>query len=397
MQALIWRYLWGSPRPLIRWLLRLSFGGLALSAWAWIVVASVFNGFSSFLEEVFQRADPHIRLVGRGLTDSLREALESLPEVEAASGVYERVAILRYGGRQAVVRLRLVDEKYPEVSRIGTQLLWGENFPLREKHLLVGAGVAGQLALADLEEEALWVYLIPSGRRIAFAGMEGLLKQRAQVQGIFSVQKEYDDTWVIARQSDWKDIQGKEYDLIEIHLASSVKIESFVKVLRRRLGGNVEIQDPRRQHEGLYRVLAQEKVLARIGLFFLLLLTLMGIISSLSAFLLLGRRDWALYQALGASHQWVRQFLQRLAVVLLLGATFTGFFLGTVTVLLQDKFKIVKLRGGEGFLLQYFPVRLAWEDFLWLLGLVGLAAVFVSVYIRYQLRRLDLRSALQGD
>ncbi|MCX8112090.1 MAG: hypothetical protein N3E49_02670 [Bacteroidia bacterium] len=397
MWILIWRYLWRSPRPVVRWLLRLSFAGLLLSGWAWLVVASVFNGFSAFLETVFQRADPQIRLVGRGLTDSLRQALEARPEVEVAAGVYERVAILRYGGRQAVVRLRLVDERYPKVSRIGTQLLWGDNFPMRPRHALIGAGVASQLALADLKEEALWVYVIPSGRRIAFMGMEGLLKQRIDVQGIFSVQKEYDDTWVIARQSDWTSFRDLAYDVIELHLAPSTKIENFIKTLRRELYPSIEVQDPRRQHEGLYRVLAQEKVLARIGLFFLLLMTLMGVVSTLSAFLLLGRRDWALYQALGASPSWIHRLLQGLAVALLLGATGAGLLLGTIVVILQDTFRFIKLRGGEGFLLEYFPVRLAVEDYLWLLALISGVAVLLSLYMRYQLGRIDLRSALQGD
>lgn len=397
MWLLLWRYLWRSPRPVTRWLLRLSFTGLALSAWAWLVVASVFNGFSAFLEEVFQRADPHVRLVGQGLTDSLRQALEALPEVEAAAGIYERIAILRYGGRQAIVRLRLVDERFPQVSRIGTQLLWGENLPLRPKSILIGAGIAAQLAITDLEEEALWMYVIPSGRRIAFAGMEGLLKQRVDIQGIFSVQREYDDSWVLARQADWPSLRGGTYDIIELHLHDSTQIPPFIKSLKKALSPGIEVQDPRSQHEGLYRVLAQEKVLARLGLFFLLLLTLTGVISTLSAFLLLGRRDWALYQALGGSRGWVHKLLGGLSGGLLLGAAVVGLLLGTATVLLQDTFHLVKLRGGEGFLLRYFPVQLAVEDYLWLIGLLIAVQGALTLYVRYQLYQIDLRSSLQGD
>lgn len=397
MWLVIWRYLWRSPRPAIRWLLRLSFGGLLLSAWAWVVVASVFNGFSAFLEEVFQRADPHIRLIGRGLTDSLRLELESRPEVEAATGVYERIAVLRYGGRQTVVRLRLIEDRFAQVSQIGTQLLWGEGFPLSPGGLLMGAGVAARLALTDLEEETLWVYLIPSGQRLAFTGMEGLLRRKAQVQGIFSVQKEYDDTWIIARQADWREVREAAYDVIELRMKDQRRIEPFMKELQKQIPPGISIQDPRRQHEGLYRVLAQEKVLARVGLFFLLILTLTGVISTLSAFLLLGRRDWALYRALGAPELWTETLLQRLSGVLLLGATGAGLLLGTGLVILQDRYHLVKLRGGEGFLLQHFPVKLAVEDFLWLIGLLFGVYVILVLYVRYKLRRVDLRSSLQGD
>ena len=141
MYRLIWRYLWRSPRPVIRWLLLLSGMGLMLSAWAWVVVASVFNGFSAFLEEVFQRVDPHIRIVGPGLTDSLVSALRQRPEVAAVSGVYERIGVFKYGQRQAVVRVRLVDKAYAQVSRVGAQLVYGEGFPLVSQGVLLGAGV----------------------------------------------------------------------------------------------------------------------------------------------------------------------------------------------------------------------------------------------------------------
>ncbi|MCX7652953.1 MAG: ABC transporter permease [Bacteroidia bacterium] len=397
MGALIWRYLFRSPRPIIRWLLRLSFIGLSLSAWAWIVVASVFNGFSDFLEEVFQRADPQVRLIGRGLSDSLRSAIEKYPEVLAASGIYERIALLRYGGRQAAVRLRLVDEKYPQVSHIGSQLLWGETFPLRPKAILMGAGIAAQLAVADAEEMPLWIYVIPSGKKIAFVGLEGLQKQKGVIQGIFSVQKEYDESWVIARQADWTNLRLSDYEVIELRLRPGYSIERFIKHLKSALPSQIHIQDPRQQHEGLYKVLSQEKVLARIGLFFLLILTLTGVISTLSAFLLLGRRDWALYQALGASQSWVERFLRHLNLALLATAISSGLLLGTATVILQDQYHLVKLRGGEGFLIEHFPVKLAVDDYLWMIGLVAGAFMLLSAYTKYQLRQIDLRSSLQGD
>ncbi|MEN3040313.1 MAG: ABC transporter permease [Bacteroidia bacterium] len=397
MGALIWRYLLRSPRPVIRWLLRLSFVGLALSAWAWIVVASVFNGFSTFLEEVFQRADPQVRLVGQGLSDSLRQALEQYPEVAAASGILERIALLRYGGRQAVVRLRIVDQKFAQVSQIGSQLLWGEAFPLRPKGVLMGAGVAAQLAVADVEEMPLWIYVIHSGKKIAFTGIEGLQRQKGIIQGIFSVQKEYDESWVIARQEDWPTLRSSTYEAIELRLRSGYSIEPFIKRLRAILPVQIQIQDPKQQHEGLYKVLLQEKFLARIGLFFLIILTLTGVISTLSAFLLLGRRDWALYQALGAPRDWIERLLRRLSLTLLITAVSTGLLLGTVTVILQDRYHLVKLRGGEGFLIEHFPVRLAAEDYLWLIGLVGGAFILLSAYSKYQLRQIDLRASLQGD
>lgn len=396
MLFLVWRYLWYGQRSVVRWLLRLSFGGLVLGGWAWIVVASVFNGFEAFLEEVFQRADPHVRLVGRGLTDSLGQAVAAMPEVKAVAGVYERIAILRYGMRQAIVRLRLVPASYPAVSQIGAQFIYGEGFPLQAKHLLIGAGIAARLAILE-SEEPLWVYVIPSGRRLAFTGVEGLLRQKARVQGIFSVQKEYDESWVIALADDWKGVQAASYETIEIRLHEGVRLETFLRKLRASLPAGIEAQDPRQQHQGVYRVLAQEKLLARAGLIVLLILTASGVISTFSAFFLLTRRDWALYQALGAPFRWNTTLSTSISLALLMGGSGIGILLGTLTVILQERFHWVRLRGGEGFLIEHFPVKLSAEDYVWFGGLMVGLGVLLAIYTWYQLRRVDLRAALQGD
>lgn len=396
MYRLVWRYLWRSPRPVIRWLLLLSTMGLALSAWAWVVVTSVFNGFSAFLEEVFQRVDPHIRIVGPGLNDSLIRSLRQRPEVAAASGVYERIGVLKYGQRQAVVRVRLVDKAYAQVSRVGAQLVYGEGFPLISQGVLLGAGVANRIVLLDIEEQPLWLYLIPSGKKLAIRGMEGLLRRRVLPQGIFSVQREYDDSWVIGAQADWPEVHGP-YDVIEVRLREGYKVEKVLLALRKELAGGRILQDARKQHEGLFRILAQEKVLARIGLFFLMLLTVSGAISTLSTFFLQNKRDWVVYHTLGVPMQWVGRLLTYIGGALLFFGGVCGSLIGIVTVWTQDRFHWAKLRGGEGFLLQHFPVRLQVNDFLWLAGIFVGIAIFFAFYLRYQLSRLSIRAALQGD
>ncbi|GIV24528.1 MAG: membrane protein [Bacteroidia bacterium] len=396
MWWLAWRYIWASPRSVVRWLVRLTFLVVALSVAAWIGVASVFNGFAAFLEEVFQRVDPDVRLEGVGLSDSLLQVLRRWSGVEAASGVYERIALLRYGQRQAVVRLRLVDEAYPQVSRVGHQLVLGESFPLDRKGVLIGSGVAVRLALLDPSESPLWMYVIPSGKRLAHYDPEALPHKRVFPQGIFSVQREYDESWVIAAQRDWPEIRGS-YDVIELRLRPGRAVEKFLPALKRRLPAGVFAQDMRAQHAGFFRVLAQEKALARIGLAFVLLLTASSAFSTLSTLLLLNRRDWALYQALGATPDQVVGVIGRIVVWLLGVGGGLGILLGTALVASQATFHWAKLRGGEGFLLQHFPVKLAWVDFAWIGLLLGLVGLGLWLYGRYQVYRVSFRAALQGD
>ncbi|MEN2992183.1 MAG: hypothetical protein ABDH91_01335 [Bacteroidia bacterium] len=396
MLRLLGGYLWHSPRPVVQWLIRLSWLSTGLAAWAWVAVASVFNGFSAFLEEVFQRVDPHIRIVGAGLSDSLCDWLGQQPGVLAVSRIYERIAVLKYGQRQAVARVRLVDTLYAEVTHLGAQLVAGTGFPLAPGGVLIGAGVANRLVLLDPAQSALRMYVVLSGQRLAQGNLEALPRKAVVPQGIFSVQKEYDESWVIARQADWPQVHGP-YDVVEVRLRPGVTPQKFQYFLRRHLPPTIEVQDPLRQHEGLYRVLAQEKALARLGLILLLLLTASSTLSTLATLFLVNRKDWAVYQALGLPPYKVQRLVGLLGVGLVGAGSVLGLLLGTLTVWLQDRYKFLKLKGGEGFLINYFPVRLAAEDFVWF-GVI-LVALMLGLYGygQYQLRAFSLRAALQGD
>ncbi|MCS7189262.1 MAG: FtsX-like permease family protein [Bacteroidia bacterium] len=396
MGQVAWSYLWNSPRPAIRWLVILTYISLILSSWAWIVISSVFNGFTSFLEEVFQRVDPHIRIIGTGISDSLKQKIAAMPATEAVAGIYERIGIIRYGQRQAIVRVRFVDDSYGRVSQIGQQVVYGVGFPLEERGALIGAGVAARIVLLDREESPLWLYIIPSGRHLALTGVENLPRKNIIPQGIFSVQKEYDENWLIVSQRDWPNISGS-YDVLEIRLKREKDIGDFTKEIRQTLPPSLIAQEPRRQHEGLFRILAQEKLLAMSGLGLLFLLTASGVICTLSTFLIHNKRDWALYQALGASPQWTYRLVSSIGWILLGIGGLTGMLLGILTVWTQDTFQWAKLRGGEGSLLQYFPVRLQIADIVELSGILILTGVGISLYTYYSLRKLSYRSALQGD
>jgi ABC-type lipoprotein release transport system permease subunit len=348
-------------------LVYLGMGSVAVSTWAWIAVSAVFGGFSHFLEEVFQRVDPHLRVEGPALTPALKAQIAQWPEIQAVTGVHERLAVLRHGERQLVVRLR-------------------------------GAGVASVLALLDAEEERpVWLYLLPSVRALAAGGETAIQRQRLSIQGIFSVQKDYDESWVLVRAEDIPLWTGHPYTMLEIRLHDPRLVKVVRDKLQRSLGPAYIVKDPRAQHADVYRVLAQERLLAQWGLGFMMVLVAGGVLSVLSALLIYHRRDWAVYQALGAPESWRYRLLFALAAGVVVGGFLIGALVGSFTVWTQDRFHWLRLRGGEGFLIQHFPVKLSLLDYLSLLALIGLLLSGIYLYLRHLLQKFPLRSLLQGD
>jgi ABC-type lipoprotein release transport system permease subunit len=122
-----------------------------------------------------------------------------------------------------------------------------------------------------------------------------------------------------------------------------------------------------------------------------------GVLSVLSALLIYHRRDWAVYQALGAPEGWRYRLLFALAAGVVVGGFLIGALVGSFTVWTQDRFHWLRLRGGEGFLIQHFPVKLSLLDYLSLLALIGLLLSGIYLYLRHLLQKFPLRSLLQGD
>jgi lipoprotein-releasing system permease protein len=398
MRRLWWRYLTASPRRSLRLLVYLGIGSVAASTWAWLAVSAVFGGFSQFLEEVFQRVDPHLRIEGPGLTPALRDELSRWPEIKAIAGVYEGMAVLRHGERQLAVRLRGIEPGYELVSGIGSHLVAGEGFPLRPRAALIGSGVADALALSDTEQEwPVWLYLVSSVRTLAMSGEAAIQRKSLSVQGIFSVQKDYDESWVIVRAEEIPLWREAPYTMLEIRLHDLRSLQLVKAKLRRTLGPAYIVKDPRAQHADVYRVLAQERLLSQWGLGLMLVLVAGGVLSVLSALLIYHRRDWAVYQALGASENWRYRLLFGLAVGVIGGGFLGGALIGSLTVWTQARFHWLKLRGGEGFLIQHFPVKLSVGDYLVLIALLSGLLVVIYFYLLHLLRRFSLRALLQGD
>jgi lipoprotein-releasing system permease protein len=342
--------------------------------------------------------DPHLRIEGPNLTDSVKQALRAWPEVKAVAGVLEGIGVLRYGEQQVVVRVRGTEAGYEQVSDLSQHLIMGEGFPLRPRAVLLGAGVAARLALLDPHEERpLWLYRLSSLRALAMAGEEAIWRYRVQVQGLFSVQKDYDESWVVMRAEDLPKWREAPYTVLEVRLHRPEQVPALKQRLVRHLGPGYQIKDPKAQHADVYRVLSQEKLLAQWGLGLMLLLVAGGALSVLSALIVYHRRDWAIYEALGATSAWRRRLVGWLCLGVIGGGFVIGAFLGTLTVWSQDRFHWLKLRGGEGFLIQHFPVRLSWRDYAVLVSLLVLIGVGVYLYLSQVLRKISLRAVLQGD
>ncbi|MDP5171021.1 MAG: ABC transporter permease, partial [Bacteroidia bacterium] len=113
---------------LITWV---SIIGIGVGTAALILVLSVFNGLTQFIENMYSSFDPDVRIVAaRGQTfqmsDSLLTAVLADEEVEAAVYTLEGRVWYEYSGNQTFGILKGLPADYLDINQLDTTILLGD-------------------------------------------------------------------------------------------------------------------------------------------------------------------------------------------------------------------------------------------------------------------------------
>ena len=198
------RYLFSYKRHhAINIISRIAVVGVAVTTMALVCTLSVFNGFQELVASLFTSFDPELKVVpaqGKVIAadDPAVTAIRSCKDVAAATECLEGQALVRYGNRQSVVRIKGVDDNYSRTSDL-SKILYGDgDFALKADVLYYGTPglqLAAQLGLGVRYEYPLEVYAPRRGERISMVNpMESFNRDELHSPGVvFSVnQKKYD-------------------------------------------------------------------------------------------------------------------------------------------------------------------------------------------------------------
>ena len=129
------------------------------------------------------------------------------------------------------------------------------------------------------------------------------------------------------------------------------------------------------QEETLFKTMQSEKLIIYVILAFILLVAAFNIIGSLGMLILEKRSDTRILRNMGAPDNLVsRIFLYEGVLISCIGGL-AGMALGAIICLIQKVFHVVKLGGGDHYLVQYYPVDMQFTDFIW----VGFTILAISL------------------
>ncbi len=358
--------------------------GVAVATMALVIVLSVFNGFHDLVASLFTSFDPQLKVVPvEGKTapsdDPILTQIRLLPEVDVATETVEDQALAIYDGKQAMVKIKGVDDNFAELSHI-TDILYGDgSFSLHAANLeygILGIRLAQTLGIGAQWDGYLKIYAPQKEGQLDLSNPgEGFVADSLNSPGVlFSVrQSKYDKNYIVTSIAFARNLFGQQGMLsdLEIRLKEGSDLNAVKAEMQKIAGTKYKVLDRFEQQEDTFKIMSIEKLMAYIFLTFILGVACFNIIGSLSMLIIDKKNDVVTLRNLGANDKQItRVFLFEGRMIAVIGAVI-GIGLGLLLCLLQQQYGFVRLGESEGsFIVDAYPVSVHYTD---------VAIIFVTV------------------
>ena len=367
----------------------MTFGTTAL-----ILVLSVFNGFEGMVKSLYTTFYPDLKVFpsqGKvlNLTAEQIKQIRGVAGVKNLSLIAEEKGLLQNSGFdrdsseynfQRTVTIKGVDENYKDVSGLPGSVVRGEFSIGNDEipYMVLGVGVEDALHVeAEKNLSPLMAYLPKKDSSTSNDPLQNVSADPVNTSGVFVIQQEFDFNYAITNLGFVKKLLGfkeNEYTSAEIAINKESNADDVKENLQKQLGKNYLVQTRYEQNRGLYSIMTAEKWVVYAVLVLIMFIFSFTIVSSLTMLVLEKQKDISILHALGGNNNFIQRiFLSEGLLIGIFGGV-AGIILALIIAWLQVNYKLIPLQGGS-FLIDYYPVKLNWPDFV----LVAATVLFIAL------------------
>ena len=369
-----------------------------------IVILSAFNGFESLVKSLYSSFYTDIRIIpAKGkvmeLDSLMLSRLASFPGVRAASLIAEEKALLQNGDFQAIIFIKGVDSNYHSVAGVPTKMLRGvfQTGTADYPKAVLGSGVENAIGvLSDRSLLPLAIYLPRRGLTDLSNPLESLSLGQILPVGSFMIQPDFDNKYVITNLDFLKQhlfYGTDEFSAVEIGLQDARDEDEVQSGLQQLLGPAFKVQNKYEQNRNLYATIQLEKWAIYAIFSLILLVAAFNMIGALSMLVLEKKKDIQVLQAMGAGEGLIRKIFISEGLLLATIGLVGGILVALLLYYLQINYKLVPLQ-GQSFLIDYYPVKLVFRDFVLVSSTVLLIGFLASWFpaVRAAKQPFELRN-----
>ncbi|MCB9188970.1 MAG: ABC transporter permease [Flavobacteriales bacterium] len=362
--------------------------GIFVSTAAMIIVLSGFNGIESLVKELYSHFDPDITFspkMGKSYhKDEVDfDAIKSMKEVEYVYPVIEEITMLKHDEQYIFATMKGVGEEFFKSGLLSHSIYDGQGIIDDYNTMILGYGVQGKLQVAanDMYDNKVKVYGLLRTEKASKNNQDAFKTQVGYVRGVFSVNPEFDNQYVLVSLDFAKELLEYEddYSKFEVKLKDGVdEFEAKEKILQ--LTGNAFIGKTRYElNEIIFKTNETEKWMVFLILGFIMIISTFNIIASLSMLILDKQKDIKTLISLGASEIMIKRiFILEGLMINFIGAILGGL-VGFVVCWGQINYHFVEM---ENSVTDYWPVIVKWQDIVMIFTtvvVIGLLSSYIPV------------------
>jgi len=365
------RYLFTSKsKNVVNIISYISLFGVSVGTAALVIVMSVFNGFEKIVLDMYNSFDPHLKItsvVGKTFNpEDVKSILLEQKDIKLYAEVLEEKVLIQNNGNEIIATIKGVDDNFNELVNFSKLVVFGdsvfENF--NGNAVIVGNGIAYNLSINVNNIFEQINITAPNRTSKYIKDKSDLVKTAFLPIGVFSVQAEYDNEYIICPLENLQNILERENEVsaIEVNLLNSENMEDVKSEIQKQIGDNYIVKTRLEQHEFLYKLLNSEKLAVFLILVFILIIASFNIISSLSMMMIDKQKDIKTFWNLGSSEKQIRNIFFTKGILGVLVGSAIGLFIGVGFSLLQQHFGFIAMEGN--FVVNAYPVELNIKDVL---------------------------------
>lgn len=366
--------------------------GIMVGGAAMVITLSVFNGLSSFIEGLYSALDPDIKIVAqRGINlpddSEIFSSIIEMDEISFVSRTIEAQVLMEYQNHMALGTLKGVDNSFVNVTSLQSFVVDGTyslKHDTRSAKVVVGLLLGGKLR-ADRYDEQYPIQLsyIPDDAPTSAIRLQSSIRYANVFPvGFFTVQKEYDDKFMLADFDFVRQYLGwdNRISAYELKLKNRDHAFSVKKKLEAILPDSYNILTHQEQHMTLYKVMKNEKYIVYLILTLMVGIAAVNIVGSLSMIVLEKTKDISILKSMGLQKSTIRQiFLIEGMLIGLIGGG-SGMALAYIFGLLQHHLGLIKMYGGATLRVTAFPIEMHLNDFILIFSTIFILSILASLY-----------------
>ncbi len=366
----------------------ISVAGITISTAALVILLSAFNGIEDVIIKLYSEFDPAISIRSERSKTFNQHFIDAdkLAETEGVSHVIravEEVVILKKDKKWVHAKMIGVDTLFLQTANVANHMVDGEPFLYDNKgkpYALFGAGLLdkldGYIPFAEGMFEHITFY-VPLREGRLRPGKNPLSVERVPVAGRINYNREVNSEHVLVPYSLGKKLLEYGDDITAFYIAidSPNQLQRVKERLQAIIGEDFTVQTYLEKNELIFKTSQTERIIVFFILVFIFILASFNLIASITMLFVEKRPDIKLLYSIGATKKKVFNIFFYKGLMISFRGVFIGLILGYVVVFSQLLIGIVEMPGSPG---DPFPIKITWQDAVFILGAVSLLGVLVS-------------------